>query len=91
MFMLADPNLPSCNERHDPGCATPWDYCCEAKETVLESTATVQIVGPDGKPLKLGVEGEHGLKPLTEVVVAGKVLSAGENVVINAVGIYVKQ
>jgi hypothetical protein len=90
MFMLADRSMPSCVEKHGPGCATPWDYCCEPKETVLASTTTVQIVGPDGKPLKQGLSGEHGLKPLTDVVIAGEVSSAGENVVIDATGIFIK-
>jgi hypothetical protein len=90
MFMLADPTLPSCIERHGPGCPTPWDYCCEPKETVLASTATVQVVDSDGKPLKVGLENEHGLKPLAAVVIAGKVSSVGDSVVINATGIYVK-
>jgi hypothetical protein len=90
MFMLADRSVQSCVEKHGPGCTTPWDYCCEPKELVLASTTTVQIVGPDGKPLKVGLASEHGLKPLTEVVIAGKVSSAGENVVIDATGIYVK-
>ena len=90
MFMLADRSIPSCVEKHGPGCATPWDYCCEPKETVLAGTATVQLVGADGRPLKVGLEGVRGLKPLAEVVVTGKVSSAGENVVIDATGIYIK-
>jgi hypothetical protein len=90
LFMLADRSLPSCVEKHGPGCATPWDFCCEPKETVLASTTTIQVVGPDGKPAKLGLDGVHGLKPLAEVVIAGKVSSAGDSVVIDATGIYVK-
>jgi hypothetical protein len=90
LFMLADRSLASCVEKHGPGCTTPWDYCCEPKEQVRAGTTTIQVVGADGKPLKTGLEGVHGLKPLTEVVIAGKVATAGENVVINATGIYVK-
>ncbi len=90
MFMLADRGLVSCTEKHGPGCTTPWDYCCEPKEQVLAGTTTIQLVGADGKPLKASLEGVHGLKPLSEVVIAGKVASAGDNVVINATGIYVK-
>lgn len=90
IFMLADRSIPSCTEKHGPGCRTPWDFCCEAKETVRAGTATVQIVGPDGKPLKIGLENQRGLKPLADVVIAGKVSTAGDALVIDATGIYVK-
>jgi hypothetical protein len=90
MFMLSDRSIPSCEETHGPGCATPWDYCCEPKETVLGGTLTVQIVGADGKPLKTGLEGAHGLKPLAEVVVKGKAVGTGSEMVIDATGIYVR-
>lgn len=91
MFLLADRSLPSCTEKHGDGCPTPWDYCCETPETILANTGVVQIVGADGKPLKLGLEGLHGLQPLREVVIVGEVSNAGENVVINATGIYLKE
>jgi hypothetical protein len=91
MFTLADRSIPSCVEKHGPGCATPWDYCCEAKDTVLASTITVQVTGADGKPLKTGLSDVHGLKPLTDLVITGKVSSAGSNVVIDAQGIYLKK
>lgn len=90
MFMLSDRSIPSCNEKHNDGCPTPWDYCCEPKETVLGGTLTVQIVGTDGKPLKADLEGVHGLKPLAEVVVKGKTVGTGSEMVIDATGIYVK-
>ncbi len=90
MFMLSDSSIPSCAEKHSDGCPTPWDYCCESKETVLAGTLTVEIVGPDGKPLKERVEGVRGLKPLAEVVVRGKAVGVGDELVIDATGIYVK-
>lgn len=91
MFTLADRSLPSCTEKHGPGCETPWDYCCEPKENVLANTITVQVVGADGKPLRVALSNVHSLKPLSNVVVTGKVSSAGVNVVIDTQGIYVKQ
>lgn len=90
MFMLTDRIIPSCAEKHGPGCRTPWDYCCEPKETVLASTLTVEMVGADGKPLKVGLEGVRGLKPLAEVVIRGKVVGAGDEFVVDATGIYVR-
>ncbi len=90
MFTLADRSLPSCVEKHGPGCETPWDYCCEPKDLLHASTLTVQVTGADGKPLKVGLMDVHGLKPLAEVFVTGKVSSAGDNVVVAARGIYVK-
>jgi len=90
MFMLSDRSIPACNEKHNDGCPTPWDYCCEPKETVLGGTLTVQIVGADGKPLKTGLEGARGLRPMAEVVVRGKAVGTGSEMVIEATGIYVK-
>lgn len=91
MFMLADAGIPSCREKHEDGCPTPWDFCCEPKETILAGTTTVQVVDADGKPLKCSLGPEQGLKPLANVVVAGRIASAGDNVVIDATGIYVEQ
>lgn len=53
-------------------CATPWDYCCVAKEVLVKQTATVQMVDDAGKPLALNLA-DSALKPLTTVVVKGKV------------------
>lgn len=91
MFMLSDRSIPSCAEKHSDGCPTPWDYCCEPKETVLAGTLTVEIVGSDGKPLKTGLSGVHGLEPLADVFVRGKVVGAGNDLVIDATGVYVKK
>lgn len=91
MFMVADVSLPTCKELHGDSCPTPWDYCCEAKDALLASTATVQVVGPEGRPLKIGLRGQHGLEPLAEVVVVGRVATpeGGGALVINAREIYV--
>jgi hypothetical protein len=52
-------------------CKTPWDSCCEPAEVRTAKSATVQVVGADGKPLKAGLKGVGGLAPLKHVVVAG--------------------
>lgn len=92
MFLLADAEMKSCDELHGDACKTPWDYCCEPRDSLLAKTATVQVVGEDGKPLRVNLSGHHGLEPLKHVVIAGKVSQRGEggSLVINAAGIYVK-
>lgn len=91
IFTLADESMKSCNELHADQCPTPWDYCCEPKDSLTAKTLTVQLVGSDGRPLKAGLKGQHGLNPLEHVVIAGRVASAAENaVVIDATGIYVE-
>lgn len=91
VFLLVDKALPTCNERHADACPTPWDYCCEAREDVLASSATVQVVGGDGQPLKVGLQGQHGLVPGAEVVVKGQVAAAEKDgtLVLTARGVYV--
>lgn len=67
-FMLADVgNIVACNDRPSDSCSKPWDFCCESREDIVKNTATVQVVGPDGKALKASVEGAHGIKPLSEI------------------------
>lgn len=91
VFLLVDKALPTCNERHADGCPTPWDYCCETREDVLASSATVQVVGGDGRPLKVGLQGQHGLVPGAEVVVQGQVAAAEKDgtLVLTARGVHV--
>ena len=52
----------------------------------------MQVVGADGKPLRAGLSGFAGLKPLSVVTVKGKVSKAGESglLVIDATGLHVK-
>jgi hypothetical protein len=92
IFMLADSRLPTCRDKHGDGCPTPWDYCCEPKEKLLARTASIQVVGPDGQPLKLGLQGRHGLEPMVEIVVSGMITSRdGGTLLINAERIFVKK
>jgi len=95
VFLVVDPALKSCADLHeDPGaCKTPWDYCCEPQDSLLANIATVQIVDQAGKPLRTAVDGQHGLKPLAEVIVAGEVVPQedGGPLIVNARRIYVVQ
>jgi hypothetical protein len=70
MFTLVD-------ESTRKGCCPPSDTLPEtACDIPAEGRATIQIVGENGKPLRAGLSGEHGLKPGAEVFVTGKVESA---------------
>lgn len=91
MFLLVDTRIKTCKELHGDGCQTPWDYCCEPKESLLANTATVQIVGDDGRPLRLGLAGVPGLNPMNEIVISGKIIPREntDTLVVNAEGIYV--
>jgi hypothetical protein len=90
VFILGDPDvLTACNETPGDNCETPWDCCCDSPEDKRRGTATIQIVGADGRVLKEPVEGVGGLKNLATVTVAGKVAagSSAELMLVNATAI----
>lgn len=92
IFTLVDKSMKTCDEESSmPGCKTPWDYCCDPREVITANSAVIQVVGPEGQPLKTGLNGVKGLKPQATVTVVGTVKQAeGQNVVVNATGLYVK-
>ena len=52
VFRLMDVAIPYCGEKNpEDHCKTPWDYCCESKETILASSLLVEVRGDDGKPI----------------------------------------
>lgn len=91
MFTLVDRRLKACGEGTAmDSCETPWDYCCEAREDITANSATVQVVGPDGQPIKAELNGVRGLKPLAIVTVVGTIAKAeGGSVVVSASGFFV--
>ena len=92
-FQLVDASLKACGEGNvDDKCTTPWDFCCEDPKEIVAHSASVQVVGADGKPLRTPLAGLGGLKPLSEVTVTGTVARAGDSgaLVVNAKGIHVK-
>ncbi len=76
VFTLVDHRLQTCADDPADTCTTPWDYCCEAPEVLNANMATVQVVNAEGQPLKAGLDGVHGLKPLAKVTVVGTVTQA---------------
>lgn len=92
VFVLADSSMKACNELHGDSCTTPWDYCCEPRESLAAKTATIQVVDSAGKPLAVDLQGKNGLEPLARVVIAGRVQQGGDPgaLVINAQRIYVE-
>lgn len=90
VFILGDPDvLTACNETPGDNCETPWDCCCDSPEDKKRGTATIQVVGADGRVLKEPVEGVGGLKNLATVTVTGKVAegSSAELMLVNATAI----
>lgn len=73
VFTLADPaKLKSCNQKPGDTCGTPWDYCCHTPQEIAAATLSVQVVGPDGRPVAADVAAS-GVTPLATVVVKGRV------------------
>jgi hypothetical protein len=73
ILMVADRSLRSCDQIPGDTCAKPWDYCCEPPESKRANMMTIQFVGADGKPLKVGAQGAGGLEPLRLVTFEGTV------------------
>ena len=72
-----------------PTCPRPWDFCCTATDKLTELMATVQVVDAAGKPLVGTLEGQNGLKPLTRLIIKGKVVGVAEKVLtIDATGLF---
>lgn len=93
-FILGDPTtLTPCNKMPDDHCETPWDVCCDDKKLKLEGTASIQIVGEDGRVLTGEIRGMKGLKELSKVTVTGTVAeqSTPDALIINATAIHISE
>ncbi len=91
VFTMVDEDLPACSDNPDDACSTPWDYCCEKPADILAHAATVQVVGPDGNPLRTGLKGAGTLQELSDVIVIGAVAMRDDSgaFVVNAEHAYV--
>lgn len=92
ILTLLDGNVTTCDQMPGDSCKTPWDACCEPSESLQANIATIQVVDAAGRPLKTGLGGMHGIEPLKELHIVGKVADGSDaNVlVINASAIYIK-
>jgi len=91
-FVLGDPTkLTPCNRVPGDECTTPWDVCCDEDSLILESTATIQLLGNNGRVLANSIKGVHGLTELSLVTLTGIVdkASTGEALIINAKRLHV--
>jgi hypothetical protein len=81
LMTILDASLKTCDTIPGDKCPTPWDACCESSEARAANSATVQVVGTNGKPLTGTLENAGGIKPLKNVIVAGIVRIAPGDVV----------
>lgn len=92
VFVLGDEaTLTPCDLIHADGCKTPWDVCCDPAEVRMTGTATVQVLGEDGKPIRTGLKGIEGLSELSRVTVQGVVAanSSPEAFIVNATALHI--
>ena len=87
IFLVADSEkAPPCTD----GCPAPWDACCTPNEVITENSATVQVLDAEGQTLRMGLNGQNGLAPGSQVTVVGKVRQANDAVlIVDASGIKV--
>ena len=93
MFVLADPaKAQPCDANPGDSCTTPWDACCASREDIKAGTATVQVVGADGKVIAAALEGVGGIKPGSRVIVSGTVAKASTDqvLIIDAAKLYLE-
>lgn len=89
VFIVIDPSVPSCDQIPGDTCPTPWDYCCEPRESLNANSATIQLVDADGNPIQADLTAA-GLKPLDEVIIIGTVAArpSEQVLIIRATGIH---
>ncbi|MCK6480603.1 MAG: hypothetical protein L6R43_10770 [Planctomycetes bacterium] len=93
VMTLADPKLVPCSEMSmEDSCALPWDYCCEDRGVLTAHTATVEVDGADGRPLRADLKGAGGIAELKTVTVVGTVGPRPDPavLVVRATGIFVE-
>ncbi|MGB3969266.1 MAG: hypothetical protein WBO45_21200 [Planctomycetota bacterium] len=70
VLKLMDSSLPYCGEKNKEGnCKTPWDYCCESKDTQTSHSLLVEVRDANGKPIAGNV---GDLRLLDAITVAGR-------------------
>lgn len=93
VMTIVDMSLPTCAEKADDDCITPWDYCCEQRSDIVAHAVTVQVPAEGGGPMRADLKGVGGLEPMTEVIIVGRVGQTGSPTafLVQAEGIYVRR
>jgi len=94
LFVLGDEGtITPCNAMADDHCPMPWDACCDPVAIRSVGTASIELLGEDGRVLPIGLKGVGGLKELSKVTVAGNVApgSTAEAFVVIASAVFVEQ
>ena len=91
VMTVIDPSVNNPCTADDDHCQFPWDYCCTPMEQRTPHMASVQILGPDARPLPIDLNTVDQVKPLNTVVIKGTVGARTDptSLVINATGIFV--
>jgi hypothetical protein len=89
IMTILDASIPTCDKMSEMSCKTPWDACCSTADERMARSATVQVIGTDGKPLKASLKGVGGIAPLKKVVVTGTAKPSGDVLIVDAKQIYV--
>ncbi len=89
VFVVMDPTVPSCDQIPGDSCPTPWDYCCEPRDSLIANSATVQLVDAEGRPIAADLAAA-GLGPLDEIVIVGTVAerASPQALMIRATGVH---
>lgn len=90
-FVLGDTTLLTpCNEKPDDPCETPWDVCCDSAEAKRKGTATIQLLGEDGRVISQPLRGVNGLVELSTLTVHGTVAdgSSEDALIVNATALH---
>jgi len=92
VFIIMDETVPNgCVDDGGDHCKTPWDYCCTTQDEKLANSASIQLVGDDGRTIAKNLR-DFGIEELDRVVIVGAVgARPTENVLnIRASGIFVE-
>lgn len=92
IFLVADRTLKICGEE-ETECASSSEPCCGSSEARSQKLLTIQFVDKDGKPLRVGAEGVHGLESRARIVVEGTVAKVDDkgNVTVTATKVFVEK
>ena len=71
-FTIVDPTLKACSDIEGDACETPWDYCCEPRESLRKNSVMVKFADNKGTVVPADARKLFGVEPLQTVVVRGK-------------------